>query len=83
MSKGEESFQDLKYLLGNMGIEIFFAIEKGAKDYESMKIFSGLPMACIKGRVPVLLELKLVKKDIDGYVLTNKGLIFKKQIEND
>jgi len=83
MSKGEESLQDLKYLLGNMGIEIFFAIEKGAKDYESMKIFSGLPMACIKGRVPVLLELKLVKKDIEGYILTKKGLSFKKKIEND
>jgi len=83
MSKGEESLDDLKCLLGNMGIEIFFAIEKGAKDYESMKIFSGLPMACIKGRVPVLLELKLVKKDIEGYILTKKGLSFKKKIEND
>jgi len=83
MGKGEESLQDLKCLLGNMGIEIFFAIEKGAKDYESMKIFSGLPMACIKGRVPVLLELKLVKKDIEGYILTKKGLSFKKKIEND
>ena len=83
MSKEEESLQDLKCLLGNMGIEIFFAIEKGAKDYESMKIFSGLPMACIKGRVPVLLELKLVKKDIEGYILTKKGLGFKKKIEND
>ncbi len=83
MSKGEESLQDLKCLLGNMGIEIFFAIDKGAKDYESMKIFSGLPMACIKGRVPVLLELKLVKKDIEGYFLTKKGLSFKRKIEND
>jgi len=83
MSKGEESLQDLKCLLGNMGIEIFFAIEKGAKDYESMKIFSGLPMACIKGRVPVLLELKLIKKNIEGYTLTKKGLSFKKKIENE
>ncbi len=83
MSKGEESFHDLKYLLGNMGIEIFFAIEKGAKDYESMQIFSGLPMACIKGRVPVLLELKLIKKDTEGYILTNKGLNFKKEIEKN
>ncbi len=83
MSKGEESIQELKCLLGNMGVEIFFAIEKGAKDYESMKIFSGLPMACIKGRVPVLLELKLVKKDVEGYILTEKGLSFKKKIEND
>ena len=83
MSEGEESFQDLKCLLGNMGIEIFFAIEKGAKDYESMKIFSGLPMACIKGRVPVLFELKLIKKDIEGYILTNKGLNFKREIEKN
>ena len=83
MSNGEESVQDLKCLLGNMGIEIFFAIERGAKDYESMKIFSGLPMACIKGRVPVLLELKLVKKDIEGFFLTKKGLSFKRKIEND
>ena len=83
MSKGEESLQDLKCLLGNMGIEIFFAIEKGAKDYESMKIFSGLPMACIKGRVPVLLELKLIKKNIEGYTLTKKGFNFKKKIENE
>jgi len=83
LSKGEESVQELKCLLGNMGVEIFFAIEKGAKDYESMKIFSGLPMACIKGRVPVLLELNLVKKDVEGYILTEKGLSFKKKIEKD
>ena len=82
MSKGEESLVDLKCLLGNMGIEIFFAIEKGAKDYESMKIFTGLPMACIKGRVPVLLELMLVKKNIEGYILTKKGLDLKEKIEN-
>jgi len=82
MSNGEESIQDLKCLLGNMGIEIFFAIEKGAKDYESMKIFTGLPMACIKGRVPVLLELMLVKKNVEGYILTKKGLDLKEKIEN-
>ena len=82
MSKGEESLQDLKCLLGNMGIEIFFAIDKGAKDYESMKIYSGLPMGCIKGRVPVLIELKLVRKSIEGYFLTKKGLDFKEKIEN-
>jgi len=82
MSNGEESLQDLKCLLGNMGVEIFFAIVKGAKDYESMKIFTGLPMACIKGRVPVLLELMLVKKNIEGYILTKKGLDLKEKIEN-
>ncbi|GAH55189.1 unnamed protein product [marine sediment metagenome] len=66
-----------------MGVDIFFAIDKGAKDFETMKIFSGLPMACIKGRVPVLLELKLIVKNAKGYFLTNKGLNFKEKIESD
>jgi predicted transcriptional regulator len=83
MTKEEESFQDLKCLLGNMGVDIFLAIDKGAKDFETMKIFSGLPMACIKGRVPVLLELKLVVKNDEGYVLTDKGLSFKDKIESN
>ncbi len=83
MSKEDESLEDLKCLLGNMGMDIFFAIDKGAKDFETMKIFSGLPMACIKGRVPVLLELELVVKNTNGYFLTNKGLSFKEKIESD
>ena len=83
MSKDDESLEDLKCLLGNMGVDIFFAIDKGAKDFETMRIFSGLPMACIKGRVPVLLELKLIVKNADGYFLTNKGLSFKEKIESD
>ncbi|GAH33614.1 unnamed protein product, partial [marine sediment metagenome] len=49
----------------------------------TMKIFSGLPMACIKGRVPVLLELKLIVKKTNGYFLTNKGLSFKEKIDSD
>ncbi len=83
MSKEDESLEDLKCLLGNMGVDIFFAIDKGAKDFETMRIFSGLPMACIKGRVPVLLELKLIVKNADGYFLTNKGISFKEKIESD
>jgi predicted transcriptional regulator len=66
-----------------MGMDIFFAIDNGAKDYETIKIFSGLPMACVKGRLPVLLDLLLVVKNDDGYFLTNKGLNFKAQIENN
>ncbi|MBA7477934.1 hypothetical protein ES705_08252 [subsurface metagenome] len=83
MSKVDDSLKDIKYLLGNMGMDIFFAIDNGAKDYETIKIFSGLPMACVKGRLPVLLDLLLVVKNDDGYFLTNKGLNFKAQIENN
>ncbi len=83
MSKVDDSLKDIKYLLGNMGMDIFFAIDNGAKDYETIKIFSGLPMACVKGRLPVLLDLLLVVKNDNGYFLTNKGLNFKAQIENN
>jgi|LGOV01.1.fsa_nt_gb predicted transcriptional regulator len=83
MSKVDDSLKDIKYLLGNMGMDIFFAIDNGAKDCETIKIFSGLPMACVKGRLPVLLDLLLVVKNDDGYFLTNKGLNFKAQIENN
>jgi len=77
----EESFEDVKYLLGNMGIEILIAIDKGAKDFETIKIFSGVPVICIKGRIPVLLDLNLVKENANGYTLTQKGFDFKKKIE--
>jgi len=78
MSEEEESLEDLKYLLGNMGIEILFAIDKGAKNFETIKLFSGLPISCIRGRIPVLMDLKLIQKERDGYTLTEKGLDFKK-----
>jgi len=83
MSEINDSLKDVKYLLGNMGMDIFFAIDNGAKDYETIKIFSGLPMACVKGRLPVLLDLLLVAKNDNGYFLTNKGLNFKAQIKNN
>ncbi|MFX1315882.1 MAG: winged helix-turn-helix domain-containing protein [Promethearchaeota archaeon] len=82
MSNEVESYDDLKYLLGYMGIEILLAIDKGAKSYETIKLFSGLPIACIKGRIPVLSDLKLIKKVKEEYYLTEKGIKFKKEIEN-
>jgi len=81
MKKGEESPEDIKYLLGNMGIEILYAIEKGAKDLETIKIFSGVSMECIKGRLPVLMDLNLIEKNKRGFSLTLKGFDFKKRIE--
>ena len=82
MMSGEESLEDLKYLLGNMGIEILFAIEKGAKDFETIKLFSGLPIACIKGRIPLLLDLKLIRENDEEYFLEERGIDFKKKLES-
>jgi predicted transcriptional regulator len=82
MINGEESKENLKNLLGYMGIEILFAIDKGAKSFETIKLFSGLPISCIKGRIPVLLELNLIREVKREHYLTEKGLEFKNQLEN-
>jgi len=76
----EDNYENLKYLLGNMGIEIFIAISQGAKDVETIKIISGVPLECIRGRIPVLLDLDLIFKNENGYDLTQKGLAFKKKL---
>jgi len=83
MLNGEESKEDLKNLLGFMGIEILFAIDKGAKNFETIKLFSGLPLSCIKGRIPVLIELNLIEVIKKEYFLTEKGFNFKNQLENN
>lgn len=79
MSK-KETQEDLKNLLGYMGIEILVAIKSGAKNYETIKLFSGLPISCINGRIPVLLDLGLIKKTNDEYFLTEKGIVFHKKL---
>ena len=83
MLDGEETKEDLKNLLGYMGIEILFAIDKGAKNFETIKLFSGLPISCIRGRIPVLLELNLIKIVKKEHFLTEKGVHFKNQLENN
>ncbi|MFX0188111.1 MAG: hypothetical protein ACFE8A_10280 [Candidatus Hodarchaeota archaeon] len=77
-----ESVDDLKYLLGDMGIEILLAIDRGAKNFKIIKLFTGCSLSCIKGRIPVLLDLNLIYKNNNEYFLTERGLNFKKEIEN-
>ena len=77
----EESKEDLKNLLGFMGIEILYAIDKGARHDETIKLFSGLPISCIKGRTPILLELNLIFLNKKEYFLTEKGINLKNQLE--
>ena len=81
MTKEEETLDDLKYLLGNMGIEILLAIDRGAKDFETIRLFSGVTLSCIKGRIPVLLDLNLIEKENNEYYLKEKGLNFKRKLE--
>ena len=55
--------------------------EKLASNFETIEIISGVPLACIKGRIPVLIDFKLVKKESSGYIITQYGSNFIKSIE--
>ncbi len=81
MPNETESLDDLKYIVGNMGIEIFLAIAKGAKDFETIKLFSGCSMSCIKGRIPVLLDLELILNMNNEYIISEKGSSFKQKLK--
>jgi predicted transcriptional regulator len=81
MNNSDNKFENLKYLLGNLGIDILIAIAKGACDFQTIEIISGVPIACIKGRIPVLIDLQLVETSSKGYVLTEEGILFKQKIE--
>jgi predicted transcriptional regulator len=83
MPQKEETYEDLKNLLGYMGIEILLAIDNGAKNYETIKLFSGLPISCINGRIPVLRDLGLIQQNNDEYFLTEKGTRFRNRLSGD
>lgn len=80
-SLNTDSKEDIKYLLGNMGIEILLAIDRGARDFKTIQLFTGCSMSCIKGRIPVLLEIDLIHKNNNEYFLTEKGINFKRDLE--
>jgi hypothetical protein len=76
-----EELLSYKYLLGDMGISILVAVARGARTKESIMMLSGVPMACVNGRAPVLLNLKLVTKiSIDEFAITSRGYAFLRSI---
>lgn len=75
-SKEIEELSSYKYLLGDFGIQIASAIHKGAQNCESIMMLSGVPMACVTGRLPVLLNLKLIDHIDSKYLITERGRDF-------
>ena len=76
-----EELKSYKYLLGEFGIAMLTAVYRGAQDGESIMMLSGVPSACISGRMPILLNLELVSCITnDQYSITQKGNQFLKCI---
>ena len=78
-----EELKSYKYLLGDFGIDMLKAISQGAEDGNAIMMLSGVPAACITGRIPVLINLKLIDPnwaEQEKYIITSKGLQFLKCI---
>jgi hypothetical protein len=81
--KEREELLSFKYILGDLGIGILAAVARGAHSKESIVMLSGVPIACIVGRMPVLLNLKLivdVNPGMNEYHITKRGHQFLKCI---
>jgi len=81
-TKQEDDLSSYKFILGDFGIQILAAIAKGANTRNSIMTLSGVPMACVKGRTPVLQNLNLISKiGLNNYVITKKGVKFLKLMQ--
>lgn len=77
--KDLEELRSYKYLLGDFGIAMLLAVARGARNGESIMMLSGVPSACITGRMPVLLNLKLIEENVNHeYFITRNGKEFLK-----
>lgn len=76
----EEQMQSYKYLLGEMGLQILTSILRGVFTESTIMMISGVPMACVRGRLPVLINLGLVIELQGEYHITTKGNEFLQMI---
>ena len=77
--------EKINLLLGEMGLQILESINQGANNSLSIKMLSGVPIECIIGRLPVLIQLGLIKCKINKsdnyeYFITKNGKDFLIQI---
>ncbi len=68
-----EDANALKMVLGEYGLLILVAIKHGAKTRQHIPLISGVPMTCVTGRIPVILNLKLIREEGE-LSLTERGL---------
>ncbi|GAB4325884.1 MAG: hypothetical protein Kow0069_32100 [Promethearchaeota archaeon] len=58
----EQDATTLSMILGDYGLQILLAIQRGARSRSVIPVLSGVPRACVEGRLPVLLNLNLVEE---------------------
>lgn len=74
----EETLLSYQYILGEMGIQMLIAIYRGATSQQAIQLLSGVPISCVRGRLPVLINLNLIIDMQEEYYITEKGNKFLK-----
>ena len=71
---------EVDFLIGYIGKDILRAIYSGCKTIETIYLFSGCPISCVKGRIPVLIDLDLIEGTKGEYEMTQNGKDFLSKI---
>ncbi|MHA1747408.1 MAG: hypothetical protein ACTSYF_02050 [Promethearchaeota archaeon] len=66
-------YESLKMVLGDIGIQILKALRLGPMDVKSIAFLTGVPLACVKGRIPVLKSLDLIRDNKKKVALDKEG----------
>lgn len=82
-NEDEETLLSYQYILGEMGIQILVAIYRGATSQNAIQLLSGVPISCVKGRLPVLINLNLIVDMQEEYYITEKGNKFLKLLDQN
>ena len=70
-----------KYLIGEMGVQVLLAIFRGANQIESISMLSGVSLACVKGRLPILIKLNFISESGESeYKILDNGKKFLESI---
>ncbi|MHA1679697.1 MAG: hypothetical protein ACTSUE_01735 [Promethearchaeota archaeon] len=78
-----QHYESIKMILGDMGIKILEVLRFGPMDIKSINFLSGVPIACVKGRIPVLKSLNLIKQEDEYVSLDGEGKNFLEQLESE
>lgn len=78
-----EYHESIKMILGDMGIKILEVLRFGTMDMEGINFLSGVPIACVKGRIPVLKSLNLIKENGSSFTINKEGEQFLQALDTN
>ena len=75
-----EDLESLKMVLGELSLKILETLQVGPLDVGMINLLTGLPVACIEGRIPVLRDLQMIVEKDNQFLLRQAGTVFLKHV---